>query len=303
MKEDDIKNNSNGVIGNESTTKTTIWWEKTVEYKFIADCLEKGIIKKIAPLDGFQESIGDTIAILENSIKDHFFYVIEFKLELNGKEFNGEYGKFEGKGNGYKVAQKCFNAKKNSPEKKSHYFIGAKFSDGNFELVVRDYFAVDRKKFISVEEALSDESGMTKDEFYNYVRRFVSHKKKNKCNNCSNQNEGGSASRDPDGGISPDGGGDAGIVTNKSKENYMTQVIAISPRTKECVFFPLEPLTIIDGMGGQPSAVFSPKIGGLGGGEVAINNEEMITHPIHIILDPRDLSRPNDREVEIEILS
>lgn len=303
MKKDNLKNKANKLSEDESATQTIIWWEKTVEYKFIADCLEKGIIKKISPLDGFQERIGDTITILENSIKDHLFYVLEFKLELNGDEFGGEYGKFKGRSQGYRVAQECFNAEKNSPIKKSHYFIGAKFSDGNFELVVRDYFAVDRKRFFSIEEALSDESGMTKDEFYNYVRRFVSHKKQNECKKCSNQNEGGSASRDPDGGRSPDNGGPGGIVASESKDNYMTQVVAISPGTKECVFFPLEPLTIIDGLGGESLAVFPPKIGGLGGGEVAIQNDEMIKHPIHITLDPRDLSRPNDNEVEIEVLS
>jgi hypothetical protein len=52
-----------------------IWWEKTVEYKFVCDYCEKTFL---TPLDGQQEKAGDTI--VSSSKK---FILIEFKKSFN----------------------------------------------------------------------------------------------------------------------------------------------------------------------------------------------------------------------------
>jgi len=61
-----------------------IWWEKTVEYKFICDYCGHSLLM---PLDGAQEKAGDTI--LSNSKK---FMLIEFKKEF--KNIKDELKKF-----------------------------------------------------------------------------------------------------------------------------------------------------------------------------------------------------------------
>lgn len=58
---------------NLATKQEVVWFEKTVEYKFIADCLDKEIIKSIAPLDGIQERVGDTIIVTKDSLKNTSF--------------------------------------------------------------------------------------------------------------------------------------------------------------------------------------------------------------------------------------
>ncbi|MBE4194917.1 hypothetical protein HJ093_16825 [Vibrio parahaemolyticus] len=60
------------------------WWEKTVEYRFVADTYSKKMFNLLAPLDGDVERIGDAVAA-----KDSKYYIIEFKKSLS--ELSGEY--------------------------------------------------------------------------------------------------------------------------------------------------------------------------------------------------------------------
>jgi len=53
------------------------WWEKTVEYSFIVQCVENKKLH-LAPLDGNEERAGDTILS-----KDNKWLLIEFKRDKN----------------------------------------------------------------------------------------------------------------------------------------------------------------------------------------------------------------------------
>lgn len=276
--------------------ETVIWWEKTVEYKFIFECFEKGVIKKISPLAGHQEKVGDAISILENTLKENKFYIIEFKATLSNQEFNKELDKFPGKIKGYSSAQACFNTGKGKRLNKSHYFIAAKYENKNFQLFVRDYFATDDKKIKSLEEALSSETGMTQDEFKDYVLCFTTHKQKKTCYKCSNTNEGGSAAPDPDDGVTPTPGGNS---VNVKKENVVSMVVAINPGTKECTTFPLEMINIKDEMGGQSQVMDPARPGGPCGGGIFENPEVIITYTKLIEPSISDLSRPDDVKEEV----
>ena len=67
--------------------KEKIWWEKTVEYRFICDYCDKSFLM---PLDGEAEKAGDTIANISEK-----FLLIEFKKKFENikdekKKFNKE---------------------------------------------------------------------------------------------------------------------------------------------------------------------------------------------------------------------
>ncbi|AXF65218.1 hypothetical protein [Leclercia sp. W17] len=281
--------------------KAVVWWEKTVEYKFICDCLEKGIIKTISPLAGNEERVGDAISILENSLKQHKFYIIEFKRELNEVEFEKELKKFPQQLKGYESAQRCFNSKAANKLKKAHYFIAAKYEGGRFELFSREYFASNKNITNTLEEAFSSETGLTQEEFKEYVLCFTTHKQKNTCYKCPNRNEGGSANPDPDGDFSPTGGGD-GVIIDKEEEKILTMVVAINPETKDCTAFPLEWIRVTGKKGGE-SKVMNPTISGgprsPSGGEVFVKNEIIITQYKYSDSFPADLSPPEDLKEEI----
>jgi len=64
------------------------WYEKSVEYQFIIEAIQKKIFSLIYPLDGPVEAAGDTIFM-----DDSLFILVEFKLTLNS--LSAEYQKFK----------------------------------------------------------------------------------------------------------------------------------------------------------------------------------------------------------------
>lgn len=259
------------------TTKDgVLWWEKTVEYKFIIDCLSEGIIKNIAPLAGVQEQVGDAISVIENTLKEYSFYIIEFKKELDETGFMIEVGKFEGELDGYEIALQCFtDEKKKKPIVKGHYFIGAEYKESSFSLIARDYFSHDRSKTIKLKEALAPGAGMSQEDFKSYVGRIASHKKTKKCFVCSGS--GGCASKKPE-----DGDGPNGPKRKLINEKDLSLVVAINPHNKNCITFPLNTVNITRGSGGEPALSINPRTGNGGSGDAISTAPESVVALITI---------------------
>lgn len=244
----------------KNKTNTPIWWEKTVEYKFISDCFEKGIIKQILPLDGNEERLGDAITLLENSYKENNFYILEFKRELNNTEFKHEKSKFPDKEKGYDSAWNCLNPNKNERFKKAHYFIAAKYENKLFQLFARDYFSSQTTKTKTIEESFGPGTGLTIEDFKTYACYFTTHKQTKICIKCRDGDDRDSRDDGPSDDPKPRGG--------KKEEEVKSMVIAINPHTKACTIFPLEWINILKGEGGQSLMTSNPDTGGSGGGEV-----------------------------------
>ncbi|MDP2715142.1 hypothetical protein [Rheinheimera sp.] len=137
------------------------WWEKTVEYFFIRNCIGDSMV--IAPLDGNEEKAGDSIFA-----KDNKWVLIEFKNNVDS--LKSEEGKFSD----------FAKAKERFQDNDSHHFLvyGAIFEDENsekpnFGVSATTYFS--RKPTNSVEAMLA--SGLGGEEFFAYVKDFTSFKK------------------------------------------------------------------------------------------------------------------------------
>ena len=137
------------------------WWEKTVEYFFIRNCIGSSMV--IAPLDGNEEKAGDSIFA-----KDNKWVLIEFKNNVDS--LKNEEGKF----------LQFAKAKEHFQGKDSHHFLvyGAIFEDDNsekpkFGVSATTYFS--RKPTNNVEAMLA--SGVGGEEFFAYVKDFTSFKK------------------------------------------------------------------------------------------------------------------------------
>lgn len=280
-------------MNKEAATKQTVfWWEKTVEYKFIQDCLEKNIIESIAPLDGFQEQAGDVITAIRDAYKNFKFYIIEFKRNLGIDGFNREVNKkFKGELAGYKAARECFTDIENKPKFGGHYFIGATYENDKFQLVVRNYFAYDITETTTLEEALNSNAGMTDEQFSQYVGRFASHKKRQKCHHCSDSDEGESDKQNRD---NPDPGGKA------IKVEDLSIVVAINPHNKECILFPLELVHLTDGLGGTPEIIIPSGFGGGGKDGISVDHGVITSHTAYEDIKDKDqLSPPDDIKEEV----
>lgn len=134
-----------------SKKNSPLWWEKTVEYKFICDCVKNGIINNICPLDGDEEALGDTLASL--TPEDVFdendrIFILEFKRTFDSKCLKAETNKFKPQkdAEGYQIAKKCFEKSDMNKIRNSHYLIAAEYSDNFLELLIRDYFDFDTDK-------------------------------------------------------------------------------------------------------------------------------------------------------------
>ena len=75
------------------------WWEKTVEYFFILNCV--GNYMRVAPLDGKEERAGDAIFSKSNN-----WVLIEFKKDKSS--LVSEKGKF----NDYSAAKQNFQVER-----------------------------------------------------------------------------------------------------------------------------------------------------------------------------------------------
>jgi len=69
------------------TSQTLTWWEKSVEYQFIADAVTGNVFTLLTPLDGDVERVGDTVFA-----KDASYIIVEFKRRL--LDFKSEYKKY-----------------------------------------------------------------------------------------------------------------------------------------------------------------------------------------------------------------
>jgi hypothetical protein len=104
----------------------SIWWEKTVEYKFILDAVENSGLDFAAPLSGIQEMAGDGIFSADAKL-----ILVEFKRDINS--LKSEVDKFTC----YKNAVKKMKGRDNH-----HFLVYGYIQDEVFKLEARKYFAV-----------------------------------------------------------------------------------------------------------------------------------------------------------------
>jgi hypothetical protein len=224
--------------------KVAIWWEKTVEYKFICDCVSSRIFNTICPLDGNEEILGDTITSID--IKDAFdekdkMFIIEFKKTFENKHLKQETDKFTPKVNseGYLKAKRCFEKSELNEVKNAHFLIAAKYSNDDLELILRDYFSFKEEGNKSLNECFTASNGMNLNTFILYASSFSSHKKYSFCNHCGSGGQN-KKSTNPE-PSSPNGGG----VNEKRKEPInTTYVVGINPESKKCKIIPFELLKL-----------------------------------------------------------
>lgn len=118
---------------NENVLK---WWEKSVEYKFIADAVSKSALDLMWPLDGREERVGD--AVFSNDAK---YLIVEFKDEFSS--FASEYRKYRTKNDSVDGEQKFQEAKVWLGAQNHHLLVcGVAVSD-KLELKVYKYFDCD----------------------------------------------------------------------------------------------------------------------------------------------------------------
>ena len=192
------------------------WSEKSVEYKFVIQCLSK-IYKdsfKIAPLDGDYEQAGDVI--LQNA--NNRYYLVEFKKGENCQY--DEFKKFFTKNEWQTIKEKCGASKEivkplsnllannNNSEiptplsedlrqkirdlqslegVKYHFVIFAQQSGKDLSLHAQKYkdYLTKRSEYISENEFIElfdnkvtfEKNTASRDEFLTYVHKFVSLKK------------------------------------------------------------------------------------------------------------------------------
>ncbi|WP_373963353.1 hypothetical protein [Kosakonia sacchari] len=243
--------------------KVAVWWEKTVEYKFICDCVSSRIFNTICPLDGNEEILGDTITSID--IKDAFdkndkMFIIEFKKTFENKCLKQETDKFTPKENsaGYLKAKKCFEKSELKEVKNSHFLIAAKYLNDDLELILRDYFSFKQEENKSLNECFAASNGMNLNTFISYASCFASHKKYSFCNNCGSGG-GNEKSTNPE-----PSGPNGGEIKEKSKEPVnTTYVVGINPESKKCKIIPFELLKLLgpDNDSGAPHSPISNNSG------------------------------------------
>ncbi|WP_447881726.1 hypothetical protein [Serratia fonticola] len=231
----------------ESKEKLPVWWEKTVEYKFICECVSRGVFNNVCPLDGNAEIIGDTvisIAVEDAFNKNDKIFIVEFKKTFKNECLKQETDKFKpkNKAGGYNKAKSCFEKSEVSVGRNSHYLIAAVYRDGIFELLLRDYFSFHEGENKELTTAFNEENGMNVELFVSYALSFTSHKKNSFCHYCNLKGGGGAdtkpESKDPSGG-----GGDA--QDDESQYLDTTFVLGINPATKNCKIMPLKWLSLL----------------------------------------------------------
>ncbi|PWF64407.1 hypothetical protein CBX96_04455 [Shewanella sp. BC20] len=175
------------------------WWEKTVEYFFIRNCIGDSMV--IAPLDAKEESAGDSIFSQGNK-----WVLIEFKKKF--ESLKSEEDKFSD----------FAKAKAHFMDKDSHHFLvyGAMFENElrngqKFGVSATTYFS--RKSTNSIEAMLS--SGLEGKDFFAYVKDFTSFKK---------------ATGESSGGLSFES---YGLVAGVNSENKVVECISLAELGKE----------------------------------------------------------------------
>ncbi len=138
-------------------TEKLIWWEKTVEYKFIIDASEKHGLDFAAPLSGIQEMAGDGIFS-----SDAKLILVEFKRSIN--EIKSEKDKFT-----------CYEkAKKKLKGRDGHHFLIYGYpKDSELELEACQYFSVTKTyPYLSIFD-----KGLEDEKFKEYLKELIALKK------------------------------------------------------------------------------------------------------------------------------
>ncbi len=142
-----------------------IWWEKTVEYKFICEYCDKSFLM---PLDGEAEKAGDTIANISKK-----FSLIEFKKKF--ENIKDEKKKFNRKLLDIPNEIKQLNL--NTYD--FHKLIYGELDNGKLILKEINYWdgILEKKdgKFLYKEKLIKD--GIEYEDFKKYVEKFIKLKK------------------------------------------------------------------------------------------------------------------------------
>lgn len=153
----------------ENSTEKYKWWEKSVEYKFIAEVVNSKSFTLLMPLDGEEEKIGDAVFA-----KDSQYVIVEFKRKLS--DFSSEYKKYKtdddssGKDN-FKLAKAALQKIACGQH---HLLVSGVLSDEtepSLSLKFYEYLSCDNKKTCTELPGLmaAVEGGIEKELFDEYV--------------------------------------------------------------------------------------------------------------------------------------
>ncbi|AKF96680.1 hypothetical protein JET89_24015 [Pseudomonas aeruginosa] len=132
-----------------------IWWEKTVEYNFVAR-LARMSQQFLAPLDGDHERAGDALLAIASS-----WTLIEFKKDIDS--INQELTKFERYNDAHKALSEIDD---------HHFFIFGGLDDSGFDLYATTYFSDQYCEVYSIPER-----GVDFESFKAYIEAFIEYKK------------------------------------------------------------------------------------------------------------------------------
>jgi hypothetical protein len=135
-----------------------IWWEKTVEYKFVALLLSKKKLDLALPFSGKQENAGDAIFSEKSKI-----ILVEFKKRKSNIVSEEE-----------KYGDKFEDAKKElSPSDEHHFLVYGEMVNDSFSLKAETYFSRNKKEIESIID-----NGVGFSEFNDYLAKLLEFKKK-----------------------------------------------------------------------------------------------------------------------------
>ncbi|MDO6766180.1 hypothetical protein [Agarivorans sp. 1_MG-2023] len=141
-------------------TDQAIWWEKTVEYKFVLDAAKESGLDFAAPLSGIQEMAGDGIFSADAKL-----ILVEFKRDMNS--LKSEVDKFT-----------CYGkaAKKLKGRDNHHFLVYGYVEKKELKLQAKNYFAI--KKTHPPLSILN--KGLVDSEFKEYLKDLIALKKVDK---------------------------------------------------------------------------------------------------------------------------
>ncbi|HEM7185929.1 TPA: hypothetical protein U2I61_000359 [Providencia rettgeri] len=202
-----------------------LWWEKTVEYKFIIDGLNEKIFTSIAPLDGNEESVGDTLIGSKNNAAELNYYIIEFKKEIDNKSRTQEYKKYNSRKSGFEMTKKCLEQHKLNSHSKFHFLIYGTIIDKKLELKIINYFDLTTKNAANLNLRDAFSNGMTLSQFNEYTRYLTQHKSIGCNSTCSGGSGGGPDSPPPN----EPNGYSGGLNSVVAGINHKTNVLTLFP--------------------------------------------------------------------------